>query len=90
MHLADLCERENILQVAQTFKTLHACGRNTGADFDPMEMAKTYKNVILCNNGTLFEGYGTIKSYVDDLNDIYFSRYKKYLAITMFSARIGS
>lgn len=77
MHPADLRTRENILRVAQTFRKLHSCGQNTGVDFNPVQIAQTYENVILRNEGELFEGYAEIKTFVNSLNEKYFSRVEK-------------
>lgn len=77
MHPADLREPQNVLLIAKTFRKLHSCGQNTGVDFDPIQMAQTYENVILRNKGKLFGDYAKIKAFVNDLNEKYFATVEK-------------
>lgn len=77
MHPVDLQKEENILRVATTFDKLHSCGKNTGVEFVPVEMAKTYESVIFENGGTFFTNYAEVKAVVAHLNEAYFQKVRK-------------
>lgn len=51
-------------KAAETLRTLHTCGEDTGVSFDVFDMAAEYEAVISANHVALFDGYSEIKKSV--------------------------
>ncbi len=57
-------EPHRIKQVADVFKKLHSCGKNTGVPFNVFDMAKDYEGIILSNSVDMYDDYDEIKQEV--------------------------
>jgi len=55
---------EHIEQIADIFKTIHNCGKDTGVPFEVFEMAESYENIIEEHGVPMFEDYLEIKQSV--------------------------
>ena len=58
-----------ISQVADIFKKLHSCGKDTGVPFEVFEMAKGYEKIIYDNNVSLYDDYDEVKKTVMDIKN---------------------
>lgn len=53
-----------VKKAAETLRTLHTCGEDTGVSFDVFDMAAEYEAVISANHVALFDGYAKTKNSV--------------------------
>lgn len=53
-----------ISQMAEIFKTLHNCGKNTGVPFEVFDMAAGYEKIIADKNVPMFEDFEEVKGDV--------------------------
>lgn len=58
---ASFSDPELLKKAAQTLRTLHICGEDTGVAFDVFDMVQGYERIISSNHVPLFSGYGEIK-----------------------------
>lgn len=72
-----LHQERHIKQVADIFKKMHSCGKDTGVPFEVFEMAQGYEKIIFDKKVPMFDDYDEIKaevmkikSEVDSLFDI--------------------
>lgn len=70
-------EPSNIVHVAKMFRKLHQCNVDTKVKFDIMDMAKTYEDFVIKNNGTLFDDYEEIKKQINQINNSYLTQVQK-------------
>lgn len=59
-----LRKEENIQQIADIFRTLHNCGKDTGVSFEVFHMAANYEKVINQYNVEMYDDYQEIKEVV--------------------------
>lgn len=64
MSAETLHEPKRIEQVAEIFKKMHTCGKDTGVPFEVFEMAEGYEKIIFDKNVAMFEDYEEIKAQV--------------------------
>lgn len=64
MSSASLHEEKHIGQMAEIFRTLHTCGRDTGVPFEVFEMAAGYEKIIADNRVPMFDDYDEKKAEV--------------------------
>lgn len=72
-----MCEEENIIRVARILKHLHSSNVDTGVPFDVIDMAETYENFIVENNGFFYEDYEEVKSYINTIKKEYMPTVEK-------------
>lgn len=60
---------ENVQAVAELFKKLHTCGRDTGVPFDVFAMAEGYENLIRKYQVEFYPDYVQIRRRVMDIKD---------------------
>ncbi len=59
-----LKEPRHIKQVADIFRKMHSCGRDTKVPFEVFEMAESYERIIVEKNVPMFDDYETVKAEV--------------------------
>ena len=64
-----LRDSERVVQVAEIFKKLHNCGKDTGVPFEVFDMAATYEDFIHKNRVPLYEDYEDVKRRVMALRE---------------------
>lgn len=55
---------EHILQVAEIYRRLHGCGKNTGVPFEVFDMAADYERIIAKKKVKQFEDYPGVRASV--------------------------
>lgn len=58
---------EHIRQVAEIFKKLHTCGKNTGVMFEVFDMASGYEKIIAEYSVPMYEDYMIVKKQVMEI-----------------------
>lgn len=64
MSYETLHEDKHIAQMAEIFKKLHTCGKDTGVPFEVFDMAEMYKKIINDNNVAMFDNFCEIEQEV--------------------------
>ena len=64
MSAEELKKSCHICQVAEIFKKMHTCGKNTNVPFEVFDMAKGYEKIIREKNVSMFDDYEIIKAEV--------------------------
>lgn len=67
MSSATLHEKEHIDQMADIFKKLHTCGKDTGVPFEVFDMAASYEKIIYGKNVPMYDDYNDVKATVMDI-----------------------
>lgn len=62
-----LQDKARMGQMAEIFRTLHTCGRDTGVPFEVFRMAENYEKIIEENRVPMFSDYREIKEKVMDI-----------------------
>lgn len=57
-------ETKNLQEAAGIFRSLHACGQDTGVPFEVFEMAESYEKIILEHGVELFPEYKNVRKTV--------------------------
>lgn len=58
---------EQIRQIAEIFRKLHFCGKDTGVPFEVFEMANAYEKIIFNNQVVLYDDYDAIKKQIMEI-----------------------
>ena len=64
MSAGTIGSEEHLRQVAEIFRTLHGCGRDTGVPFEVFDMAASYEKIIEDLHVDMFDDYASIKLQV--------------------------
>lgn len=67
MSAATLHEKEHIDQMAEIFRKMHTCGKDTGVPFEVFDMAASYEKIINDKNVAMFDDYEAVKAIVMDI-----------------------
>lgn len=67
MSAETLHEKEHIDQMAEIFRTMHTCGKDTGVPFEVFDMAASYEKIIADKNVAMFDDYEAVKATVMDI-----------------------
>lgn len=62
-----LHEKEHIDQMAEIFRKMHTCGKDTGVPFEVFDMAASYEKIIADKNVAMFDDYAAVKATVMDI-----------------------
>ena len=62
-----LHQKEHIDQMAEIFKKLHTCGKDTGVPFEVFDMAAGYEKIIFDKNVPMYDDYDSVKATVMDI-----------------------
>lgn len=64
MSAKQLREEDKVQMIADIFRTLHNCGKDTGVSFDVFEMAVNYERVIEKHGIQMYDDYQEVKNIV--------------------------
>lgn len=67
MSAETLHEKEHIDQMAEIFRKMHNCGKDTGVPFEVFDMAASYEKIINDKNVPMFDDYAAVKATVMDI-----------------------
>lgn len=67
MSAETLHEKEHIDQMAEIFRKMHTCGKDTGVPFEVFDMAASYEKIINDKNVAMFDDYEAVKATVMDI-----------------------